>query len=309
MTDPRVSRRLFLACASAGIALPGASVGQQIEKPVEGGIGGTGIVGVLTEFGSLIVAGNHVATDSRTTYSDAYGRLQKANLRLGDSLTVEAAGSASGLVARRVHVTHPVVGPITSVSRGGRLLRINGVEVVTTSRTPFGVGARVAVSGVWRGAQVIASRISPARSATDLVSGDVLRAQGAGALRVGGVDLRGRGLGGRPFGSFATAFGRFNADSGVFETTRVTSGRFTGAAGALRRLSIEGYLAPTSTAPGYRIAGLGHSFARNLELARYANQRMLFNGAYTGKFAANTATPLPESSSARARLLGRLSRR
>ena len=308
MTKTHFSRRMVLATGAASIVLPHSTFGQSIESPVEGGIGGTGIVGLLTEFGSLVVSGNYIRTDAQTRYTDGYGVLRERHLRLGDSLTIEASGPSHALVARRVHVTHPLVGPITAITRGGREILVNGVAV--TFERPlrgYAVGARVAVSGLWQGSQVRASGVAPARSDQDLVSGDVTRGGGFGRLRIGGAMVQGRGLGGLPVGSFATVVGRYMPVENVMSASSSKAGRFFGTAGPLQRLSIEGYLAPTDSAPGYKIEGLGHSFARNLRLDNYANKRMLFNGGYTGRFAAQSAIELPESSGQRNRVLSRLS--
>jgi hypothetical protein len=276
------------------------------EREAEGGIGGTGIVGVLTDFGSLIVAGAMVETDESTRFTDGFGAIAEAQLNVGDSLTIEATGPREGLVARRVHVTHPLVGAVSAVSPDGRRLVVNGINVdAGSTRTTIALGQRVAVSGLWRANRVVASRIAPTSRSLDLVSGDVLR--GFGATRIGGVDVRGQGVSGLTSGSFATAIGRYDPSRGRLQADRIERERFFGAAGPLGQLYIEGYLEPTSTAPGYRIAGLGHSFERNLSLEAYQDSRVLFTGPYTGKFAASRAYVLPEALAARRRVLRDLS--
>jgi len=306
MKTPKFSRRLFLGLGAAGLVVPHMGLAQTARPDAEGGIGGTGIVGLLTDFGSLIVAGNYVRTDAATRYSDGFGALRKGDLKVGDSLTVEAAGPANGLVARRVHVTHPLVGTITQVSGGGRQITVNGVDVRLDGRlSGFGIGDRVAVSGVWRGRVVQASRLAPARAARDLVAGDVTRS--GGSARVGAVPVRGPGTGSPASGSFASVVGQFDPQTGVLRARRVETQRFTGAAGPLVRLSVEGYLDPTSNAPGYRLAGLGHSFERNLKLDSFAGSRVLLNGDYTGRFAARRAVVLPEGFGAQRRVLRRIS--
>lgn len=309
MTSKTVTRRAMIVGASACILLPRTSFGQSIEAPVEGGIGGTGIVGLLTEFGSLIVAGNYVQTDKTTRFTDGFGAIREADLRLGNSLTVEAQGGPDQLVARRVHVTHPLVGRVEQLTQGGRLLRINGVDVVLARGVPtVRVGAFVKVSGVWRGQSVIGSAVEIVKPTQHLVSGDVSRASGFNVMQVGGTKVRGAGVGSLQPGGFATAVGQYDPLTGMLNVTKVTSGRFFGAAGPLVQLSVEGYLEPTRAAPGYRIAGLGHSFQRNLKLDAYKGKRMLFNGGYTGKFAAQSAVILPERKASRVRLLGAMSR-
>lgn len=306
MKTPNLSRRAILGLGAAGLVMPSAALAQAARPDAEGGIGGTGIVGLLTDFGSLIVAGNYVRTDGATRYSDGFGPLRESDLKVGDSLTVEAAGPTNGLVAKRVHVTHPLVGTITQVSGGGRQVIVNGVDVrLDGPLRGFGVGDRVAVSGLWRGAIVQASRLAPARAKSDLVAGDVSR--GGGTARVGAVPVRGPGTGSPASGSFASVVGRFDPQTGVLRARRVDTQRFLGAAGPLVRLSVEGYLDPSASAPGYRLAGLGHSFERNLKLDTFAGSRVLLNGDYTGRFAARGAVVLPEGFGAQRRVLRRIS--
>lgn len=295
-------RALQLGAAGVAVGLATRAPGQSTERQIEGGIGGTGIVGVLTEFGSLYINGNRVLVDDATVYTDGFGPLPANALRVGDSLTVEATGTP--LNARRVHVTHPLVGAISEIDQN-RIV-VNGVQVALASAPRgFGQGDRVAVSGLWRGGMVEASGLSPARSAQDLVSGDLSH----NGLRnfIGSVPVRGGGVGRTATASFVTAVGTYS--EGQFIATTAIEGRFTGAAGPLERLSIEGYLEPIRQAPGYRISGLGHSFDRNLQLAPFAEGRVLFSGPYTGAFVAQEAVILPNSAAQRKRLLRQMANR
>lgn len=309
MTKSSLNRRHLLLTSAVALAGVVPSVGhpQSSERPIEGGIGGTGIVGLLTEFGSLYINGNYVRTDTQTRYSNGFGSITKTDLSVGDSLTVEAATDSEGLIAARVHVTHPIVGSITAIAANGRSLTINGITVTLPSRTRFGIGTRVAASGLWRGQQVVASRITATNTALDLISGDARRQNSNNFI--GTTRIRGAQTANMQRGAFTTVTGTYQPDRETFQAQRIVTGRFVGAAGALSRLSVEGYLEPTDRAPGFRLAGLGHSFAQNLQLSPYASSRVLFSGPYTGKFAANKATVLPEAAGPRSRLLRQLRNR
>lgn len=304
MGRTKFSRRSALLCAAAGSLYPPASFAQE-QREAEGGIGGTGIVGVLTDFSSLIVAGNKVQTSSDTSYRDAFGVLRESDLQLGDSLTVEALGMPDDLVANQVQVNYPLVGPVTSVEDGGRSVIVNGTEVrLQTPQRTARLGQRVAVLGLWQSNQVIGSRLAAARDARDVISGTVSR-RGL-SVRIGPVLIEGRGRRRLQGGEFATVLGRYQAENGVFISEAIQLGRFTDLAAPLTDLSVEGYLEPTRGNPGYRIAGLGHSFARNLNLEPFLNERVLFGGPYDGLFAADQAIVLPENPAQRRRLLRQL---
>ncbi|KIT14992.1 hypothetical protein [Jannaschia aquimarina] len=281
--------RRHVLCLAAGAGLSACMPAPALvtrEDPFEGGIGGTGIVGVLTDFGSLIVNGLRIEIDDRTPVSGPFGRMDVDALGHGQSLTVVADRRGDRLVAQSVRVEHALVG---TVADG----RVNGVPV----RAEAGIsgvlveGARVAVDGAWTRTGVVASRISAASPGPDLIAGVV--DQGG----IGGTGLRGRA---GPSGSYLAAQGRYT--NGALTVERARSGRFAPGT-ALRQLSVEGYLEPVTEAPDWRLAGLGHSFARDLALAPLSPHRALYFGPYDGRFRAATAFVVPEGFERRRTLL------
>lgn len=303
------SRRSLLAGMAGGFLglpiLPGHA--EDVDKrPAEGGIGGTGIVGTLMDFGSLIVNGLRVETGSETAYSSTLGDFDPTNLAIGQSLTIEAGGSEDGLFARRVHVTYPLVGRAEFVDADGGRLRVAGIDVVADlgMATEIQAGERVLVSGVWRGDSVVAGRIDPAPDVEVSAIAGAVKVQ-AGQLAMGGRPLQlARNLPQPEADSFITVIGRATSDRFIADT--LVPGRFTGAAGPLTQLSVDGYLDPTATAPRYEIAGLGHSFDETAQLTPFRDARTLFTGPYIGVFAVQTGIILPEAFDARRALIDEL---
>jgi len=261
--------------------------------PIEGGIGGTGIVGVVTNFGSLIVNGLKIETNGATRYSNATGRLTERSIGLGDGLTVEAETRGGRLLARRVHVTHPLIGRIQAAAGDGALLRINGVNVMVEeqARNRARPGDRVKVSGLWMDNIVVASQIIRTRTDVDVIAGDADMIDGT--LSVAGVPISRNLFGSRAKqGQFVTVLGTFEGQQMAPKHVRLE--RFTGAAGALGQLSVEGYLAQKRTKPEMKLSGLGHSFARDQKLGPFgADSRSLFEGGYTDAFAVERGLSLP----------------
>ncbi|MEO1249809.1 MAG: DUF5666 domain-containing protein, partial [Pseudomonadota bacterium] len=272
------------------------------DQPI-GGIGGTGIVGTLADFGSLIVNGIRIETDAQTLITDAFGTIGESDLAVGDSLTMEASPGANGLVARRVHVTHPIIGPVEQIGSGR--VRIAGVEVEVEpgAEVSVTVGRRVAVSGIWAGDRVIASRIAERpEPAVSVLAGAVKSLPAGGDLAIGGVPLRFKpGVELPAVDGFVTVRGFVGP--GGFEVVSFEEGRFTGAAGPIVRLSVDGYLDPTDQAPFHEISGLGHSFDSDAKLDPFAQSRWLFDGPYEETFRVATGTALPENLTERRRLL------
>lgn len=282
------------ACSSGSGELAGAP-----RPPAEGGIGGTGIVGVVTALGSIHVGGRRVVLPGDADVTDAFGAVASDAIRPGHSVTVEAATVAGALTARRVRVTHPLVGRLVVGPEG--LLSVLGVPVRTEPGiTVPAAGTIVAVSGLWQGTGVVASRLDPRPAGTlSAVAGEV--SSGPGGLRLGGVPVRlapGEML--EP-GTFATVIGPW--EDGRLLATRVEPGRFFGSAGPLVQLLVEGYLEPVEPAPFFAVSGLGHSFDPAAQLAAVAERRALFAGPYTGLFSVAHALPLPEDATARRALL------
>lgn len=305
----RLDRRTLLA--GMGIGLLGAcqpgpdeSDLAEVKKPPEGGIGGTGIVGVLTDFSSLIVNGLRVSTGAEMRVTTALGPAQAADLAIGQSLTIEAAMAADGLDAKRVHIDHPVIGTVFDAAADGMSGQVAGVPVLIE---PGGLGrlrtgARVAVSGLWQDDRVVSSRVDLAAPGPDVLAG-VVRLTG-GSFKIGPQTVLSRGKAAPPEGSFVTITGR--GDPVDFQATEVMLGRFTGAAGPLRALSVEGYLDPISAAPYHALSGLGHSFDPEARLAPFRDGRTVFSGPYSGTFDVATGLTLPEEFQTRRALIRRI---
>lgn len=266
--------------------------------PKEGGIGGTGIIGTLTEFGSLMVNGRRVTLSRSTEYHTTGAPFEAGRLRAGHSLTVEAIPAGSGLIAERVRLVRPVVGRVGL--NGG--LTVGGVPVrlVPGVAGPGEPGGRVAVSGLWDGRQVVATLIEPAENGMpDLLAGTVRF--GPRGPSIQGVVLDAPRFLLPPDGSFVTVLGR--AEEGAFAVEDIVGRRFFGGREPLRRLSIEGYLEPIGESPGYAISGLGHSMDSAADVATFAGARALLEGPYTGDFEPLIGVALPEGAEDRRRLL------
>lgn len=290
----KMNRRQILLTGAASGLLSACGIHQKKNIPItrerniplEGGIGGTGIVGLLNEFGSLIVNNRRIETDSNTRYSDAYGWVSAANLSLNDNVTVEAETVGNQLVAKRVQVLHPVIGVIALMSSDGRLAQINGIYIdILRPSAAYKVGDRVEVSGVWFGNRIVAHKMAPARSQEDVIAGEITRGQSITPTFIGSTRLKGvRNRAALTRNSFAIARGRFDFRNGIMQVAKLRPGRFTGDAGSLTQLSVDGYLVKSIDAPGIKISGLGHSLSRNTDLSSMRRRRVLLEGVYDGTF-------------------------
>ncbi|MBM2575077.1 hypothetical protein JQC91_02055 [Jannaschia sp. Os4] len=280
-----IDRRSLLALLGASIAAPAR--GQDREDPFEGGIGGTGIVGTLTALGSIRVNGLRLGFAQGLRVRTAYGDVAPSALAQGMSLSARAVRAADGTYATRdVSIDWQLVGTVREL-RGGRFT-VNG-SPVRAERGALGrpvEGERAAVSGVWEGGTLVASRVEPAPHPLDLVAGT------AGDGRIGGAPIDAR----VDPGSYVTALGR--GEDGGLRVERADVGRAAFAAG-IGALAVEGYLDRIAAAPGFRLSGLGHRFAPDLSLAPLAGRRAVYAGPYDGRFSARAGYVLPEGLGAR----------
>lgn len=287
------TRRKFLtmmgATALAGCASP-PIISRNDNDPFEGGIGGTGIVGVVVGFSSILVNGLKIETDRNTQFENAFGPSSIDQLSPGHSVTIHALRSADGFVAKRVTQDQLLVGTLKH-SAGG--LTVNNVAVHRESGSlgQAHVGQRVTVSGVWQAGGVVASRIDPAFDGPDLISGTA-NFQGNDSLSIGGASIQTVQSKSALNGVFVKAFGRSAEEQ--FEADNIRDGRFN-AFTSLQQISAEGYLEPAKSAPGFRIAGLGHNFARDTRLSEIGQRRALYFGRYDGLFGANRGYVISQS--------------
>jgi len=298
-----LDRRTLLASLGAGLlggcAGPFGMAALDPDPDREGGIGGTGIVGTLTDYGSLIVNGLRVEIDGDTRISDTRGTVREDSLRIGQLLTVKARPVDGVLRARSVQITYPVTGIATGVSPDGRRAHVSGIRVYLepTGLGGFEEGAAVVVSGIWDGPRVVASRVDRVRAMDGAILSGAVHLGENGAYRLGDVPLDGLTAGDVEPGGFARVAGRYRGDR--LAVDGVVPGRFLGDADPLVALSVEGYLDAVPQAPFYRVSGLGHSFDEEARLRPFAAHRTLFTGAYTGTFAVQRGLVLPEAFKAR----------
>ncbi|WP_299613574.1 DUF5666 domain-containing protein [uncultured Tateyamaria sp.] len=297
----RLTRRTALGLLG-GTALtacaPAISTAQLGDDPFEGGIGGTGIVGLMTGSGSVLVNGLRVEVTSSTRIFDANRRGGDSMLVPGRTLTMLARARLGRFEAQRIDIDDPLTGILL---RQGSGYSVNSTPVLGLTNAAANAGERVTVSGIWQSdGSVQASLLQSAPQGEDIVSG-VLTGSASEGWRIGQTPLTpppGRSL---ISSQFVVAKGQFT--HGTLQVSSLDFGRFREGGSTLRQLSVEGYLEPVATAPGFRVAGLGHSFDQRLQLSGFASRRAVYFGPYTGRFVARRAVLLPDAPGQRASLL------
>lgn len=267
---------------------------------IEGGIGGIGgigaqasigVFGAITGFGSLYVNGLRIETGAIPSVDSVLGPSPVTALRAGDAVAITAStGPGGGLQAEAIARFLPLVGPVSAVDDG---LRVMGTPVIlgsgALSVAGLSVGDPVAVSGLWRGGAVLATRITKVDGAAeDWISGTLFPANGGGAV-IGATPIRAADL---RRGGFATARGQFV--DGVFNAAEIDHRPMAVFDGPVARLVVEGFLAPNPGAPGVHLSGFGLPFDPASPIAPVIGERSVFEGPFDGAYRVETRRASPD---------------
>lgn len=150
-----------------------------------GGMGGTGIVGVITGFASICVNGVEVHYDASTpVFSDGRAAMAR-ELAVGQVVAVRASGAGAQVAARNIAVIHAVIGPVSRVDLSTGQLELLGQ---TVSADDPGDLSNLK-SGDW--VQVSGYRLSSGEVAASRIEPIAARAQAQITGQIGQVDASG----------------------------------------------------------------------------------------------------------------------
>jgi hypothetical protein len=226
------------------------------------GAGGTGVVGIITGFGSICVNDLEIHYDAKTPISVNGESSRLDQLAVGQMVAVHAEGKGANLQAKHIQVRHTLVGRVDAVNPDGQL-KVWGQWVSPPLKSRVQPGSRIKVSGYRADAKhVVASRIDPALAdEPDLLTGEVEWVQ-AGEARVGGVRIR------LPAGSERLhpgqeirASGR--QEAGGMRVERIDSDGLRGFMEKLDRLNVKDRIRPASQSGKLRVGGMEFSLDAN----------------------------------------------
>ncbi len=164
------------------------------------GIEGTGIIGVITGFGSICVNGIEIEyTESTPVSIDEIPGSVHA-LKIGQIVEVFAEGNGDYLHARQINVHHMISGPVTPIQRSHRI-EILGQPIEITQSTlidlpgmgkgrSFKQGQSLKISGFRRqDGTIVATRIEPGTPGRITLLGRVKNIS-RGQLNINGVPVK-----------------------------------------------------------------------------------------------------------------------
>ncbi|WP_421700929.1 DUF5666 domain-containing protein [Aliiroseovarius sp.] len=220
------------------------------EEEREGGIIGTGIVGTITHLGSIHVNGQHILIDPEMPVTGAVRPMVASDLQPGHTVAVVATQEGNAWQARHIRQVLPLVGPLRREDDGR--LTVMGTQVLFDGPAPDH-NTWVAVSGLWQGDRVRASRLdtflvpSIAR-----ISGTFMGLDPDGGLTIGTTPVAGFIPRHIAPGDLVQLMGR--AVPGGILATRLETGLFDQTPGLML---VEGYYSAPQPDGLYTVLGSG----------------------------------------------------
>ncbi|TRD15494.1 DUF5666 domain-containing protein [Palleronia caenipelagi] len=277
-------RPILVLCLAVLLGLP--LWGQDREGGIIGtGIEAAGIFGTITHLGSIWVNGQHITFDPELTVLDSTGPTRAADLRPGHTVAVVAVPDGDGWRARHIRQVTPLVGPVSEV-QPDRLVVLG--TTVWGENSGIAPGDRIAVSGVWRGNDVVASRFDPAENLPAQITGTWL----GGDLRLGKTDLLGIAPEHLESGDVVRAVGLPRSDG--LHVQQLETGLFTDPVSIVQA---EGYVSPPRPDGLYTVLGSGLLAYTDAPYSMQQNERSLVCGiADTMRSGDRPDPPLPTHS-------------
>lgn len=217
------------------------------------GIGGTGIVGIITGFGSVWVNGVEVQYDAKTQVAENAATANSNDLAVGDVVVIEASGSDNALQASKISVVNAVEGQVSVADNAGGKLRVLGQTVIITAKTitgdkqergnamPIQPNDHIKVSGLrLANGEIVASRIERAAAdAEPSVVGPITAINGS-VVSVYGLQINVAAADKLRVGQEITATGPLK--DGQMSAREITPSPATQLYGHAEHINIQGYV-------------------------------------------------------------------
>ncbi|WP_162653991.1 DUF5666 domain-containing protein [Lentilitoribacter sp. Alg239-R112] len=226
----------------------------------EGGIVGTGIVGIINSLGSIHVNGQTIEFPPDFPVSSTLGPRLASSLKPGETVVVEAVKQTDKWMANSIRQVSPLLGP--AFFHPDKTISIMGSEITVTANTVFqdfemsdisDNGQWLAIDGIWNKDKLIASyirKIQPQTSAQ--VTASYFGANAEKETYIGGVLVDNFTAQHAKMGDVITVVG-VPHNRGLSAQT-ITRGLFKH---RLKRKLVEGYLSQPDETGFYTVYGSG----------------------------------------------------
>ncbi len=291
------------------VAFPVPATEKETEESREGGIVGTGIVGAITELGSIYVNGQHIVFPDGLKLTSPLGERTADSLVPGETVAAEAVFADGKWTSGSINHYLPITGPVEAADTGK--LTVMGSEIAVRRDTDFvgfGKGEQpetgdwIAVNGLWNGNTVVATRIVKIEPQSQArIVGTYRRGEDGDAGKVGGTRVLGIKLRHVRPGDALTVHGM--PEETALQTETVTIGLFAGPVGDIL---MEGYLSQPDLEGIYTIYGSGVMAYAGPDPMTVSTERGLYCASSADRKPIVQITSLPEEGPDRRQLLNGL---
>jgi len=161
-------KQIFAAILSLSFLSIAPVQANAVEKPKEdreGGIIGTGIVGIISELGSIIVNGQRVTFPPDAMARSVIGNRMATSLTPGETVVLVAQQMPMDWQAESIHLHYPVIGPVALDDGALTVLGVdldlsNALDETHLMSPALKNGDWIAVSGLWRGETLMVSKLT-----------------------------------------------------------------------------------------------------------------------------------------------------
>lgn len=111
------------------------------------GMGGTGVVGVITGFGSVFVNGIEIEYNQNTPFTIDGEKASYQELSIGDVVEVLTTDIKNHTNAQIINLRHEVIGKVESVNKVESSFIVHGQTIILQDKSLPGVGKNISVAG------------------------------------------------------------------------------------------------------------------------------------------------------------------
>lgn len=226
----------------------------------EGGIVGTGIVGIINSLGSIHVNGQIIEFPPDFPITSPLGPRVASSLKPGETVVVEAVRQADKWKAMNIRHMTPLLGPVSVAPND--TITVLGSDVIITADTVFQNTTKfditndnqwLAIDGIWKKNKLIASyirKIEPRAAAQ--VTASYFGSSPKEDVSIGGVRIENFNVQHVKSGDVITVVGTPNSEGLSAQT--ITHGLFKN---KLKWKLVEGFLSQPDEAGSYTVYGSG----------------------------------------------------
>ena len=242
-----LSRLLFALLFSATTV-----TAQEPDEPREGGLTGTGILGLVSAEGRVEINDLVFTLPDTVTVASPLGDSAVQDLQPGDMVALQLGGDRQDMSVIEARQVIQMIGPISAVKDVS--YTVLGTTITRPASSYAGIGEWIAVSGYWREDGIVASRVKVLPPQQAIYMQGTYQPTASGVGKIGNTLIRGVLPSVHKPGTVIRVNGQASDDVLIANTFAV--GQF---AAPVRFVLAQGYLSEPDATGHYTVLGAGIS--------------------------------------------------